>query len=486
MAELPDAPWATKDLPDAPWTTTPKSGAVGDFFKSIPRGVMSGLASGTNYSPEMAMGSPSPVTPPPAPAEMVTAAEKGLTGDLHKPEGRYGKIGAGVGEALGNPASWVGPGGPLLKAGGAILSGAGGEVGGQLAEGTKAEPYMRVLGAMTGGVTAAKTLGPTVERAAVPTGRELKDIGGRGYETARNMDLRLRPEGPQSWAAVVENELSGPAHGFSPNPKSAPGTFDVLAKIRDPIQTPADLPPKFMSGADLETVRKQLGSIAQEVQQTQGGPIKATPDARAAKVALERLKTYTENIPESHILAGDAKEYSRQIKEANANYAAGSRAEDFDTRLTKAERATDRQVAGSLDSQIKSKAGTLLDSAASRGMNDAEKAQLELINSGTATSNILRQLGRGGAGVIPMGAHIATAAATGGASIPASLAIGAPLYASRKIAEAMTKSRARDLVDMLAKRSPEYEQRAAAIPQVDNMPNKAAILRAMMNAGAQQ
>ncbi len=47
----------------------------------------------------------------------------------------------------------------------------------------------------------------------------------------------------------------------------------------------------------------------------------------------------------------------------------------------------------------------------------------------------------------------------------------------------MTKSRARDLVEMLAKRSPEYEQRAAGITPTDNMPNKAAILRAMIGGG---
>jgi hypothetical protein len=70
--------------------------------------------------------------------------------------------------------------------------------------------------------------------------------------------------------------------------------------------------------------------------------------------------------------------------------------------------------------------------------------------------------------------------ATGGGSIPASLAIGVPLYAARKVAEAMTKSRASELVDMLAKRSPEYERRAAAITPTDTSPNKAAIVRAIL------
>ncbi len=466
---------------NAPAAPAPKSSAAGDFFKSIPRGMMSGLSaagSALGQSTAHEMSQPEMAAEIPSAHDTTGILEKNVTGPMHQPEGRAGKFGAAIGESIGNPASYVGPGSLPLKVGGAILSAAGGEGAGQATEGTRAEAPARLIGALMGGVTAAKTLGPTVERAAVPTGQELRTIAARGgqhggYEGALNSGLVLDPKGVGSWAQTVEQNLNGAGFTGGQN-GTAPKTLGALSELQS---APAGA---TVGASNLDTIRKTLGTIAQETQPSMGGAIKPTADAAAASRALQHLRDYTENIPAGHVLAGDATGYANAIKEANANYAAGSRALDFDTRLTKAERATDRQVAGSLDSQIKSKAGQLLDSAASRGMNEAEKAQLELINSGTATSNILRQLGRGGAGVIPMGAHIATAAATGGSSIPLSLAIGTPLYAARKIAEQMTKGRASDLVDMLAKRSPEYERRAAQIVPTDTSANKAAVLRSMV------
>jgi hypothetical protein len=184
-------------------------------------------------------------------------------------------------------------------------------------------------------------------------------------------------------------------------------------------------------------------------------------------------------------LAGDPADYVRATKQANADWGAGQRTRDFDARLNKAENATDRQVAGSLDSQIKTKAGQLLDNPHKTGnLSKEELAQLQLINSGDLKSNLLRQLGRGGAGVIPLMAQAATAvplaAATGGLSVIPQAALAAALYGARKGSEAITKSRANKLAEMMAKRSPEYERRSANLPAADSSPQTAAILRALL------
>lgn len=401
-------------------------------------------------------------------------AAEGVMGELYKPQTAVGKVAHASIESLSNPVSYMAPGSGVLKVAGALLSGAGGETAGQATEGTKYETAARIAGGLAGGVAAARTLGPTIERAAIPTGRELKDVAGHGYDAALQSGLTLDPRGVGSWATNVEQRLTGAGFTGGTN-GTAPKTMAILGELQAP---PAG---STIGASNIDALRKTLGNIAQEVNPSMGGALKPTADATAATRALEHLRGYTENIPQNHILAGDAASYASNIREANANWAAGSRAQDFDARLTKAENATDRQVSGSIDSQIKSKAGQMLDNPQRmRGMNDEERAQLQLINSGTATSNILRQLGRGGAGVIPMGAHVAAAMATGGGSIPASLAVGVPLYAARKVAEAMTRSRAADLVDMLAQRSPEYERRAAAITPTDASPNRAAIVRAIL------
>lgn len=406
-----------------------------------------------------------------------------ISGPLYEPQTRTGKlVNAGI-ESVTNPVSYIGPGGALLKTGGALLSGLGGEAGRQATEGTRLEPYGQIAGALLGGTTAAKTMGPAAAKASTPTAAELKAAavsGGKfgGYEGAAKSGLELDPAGVASWAQDAEQKLYGNRFSGGKN-GTAPETF---AALEDLAQPPAQAGARtFVGPTNIDAVRARLQDIAQKVQPTQGGAFVPTRDAAAASQALEHLAAYTENIPQSHVLAGDAAAYVRATKEANANYGAGARTGDYDARLTKAERATDRQIAGSLDAQIKAKAGQIIDRGA-RGLNDAERAQLGLIEAGGPVSNTLRQLGRGGAGVIPMAAHVVTALATGGGSIPLQLGIGIPLYAARKTSEAITKSRAAKLAEMLAQRSPEYESRVAALPNVDTSPNKAAIARALLGA----
>lgn len=75
-------------------------------------------------------------------------AAEGVTGELPKPQTSAGKIVHSSLEAASNPLSYAGPGGALMKTGSALLSGAGSEGAGQATEGTKAEPYARIAGAL--------------------------------------------------------------------------------------------------------------------------------------------------------------------------------------------------------------------------------------------------------------------------------------------------------------------------------------------------
>ncbi len=389
-----------------------------------------------------------------------------------------------MGETLGNPISYLGPGTLALKVGAGVTSAVGGEAARQAAEGTAFEKPAQVAGSVVGGVTGAKTFGPGAPKAAIPTSSELFTAGGTGYKAARESGFAVDPKSfGASYATKTGQELAGPDHGFSGGPRGvAPKTFSVLEELQNPPDG------AVITASNLDTIRKNLGRIAEETQPANGGFAKPTPDAAAATIALERLRDYVENVPQSHVVAGNAEDYVRSIKQANADWAAGSRVRNLDARLTKAENTTDRQIAGSLDAQIKSKAGSMLDTPERmRGMNQAEKDQLQLINSGGPVSNTLRQLGRGGAGVIPIMGQLAAAPFVAGAAGPAGLIaqalLAGGLYGARKGSEAITKSRAETLVEMLAKRSPEYEKRAAALPPADVSPNVAAVVRALMQGG---
>ncbi len=179
-------------------------------------------------------------------------------------------------------------------------------------------------------------------------------------------------------------------------------------------------------------------------------------------MALGHLNNYTENIPTNHILAGDAAEYLRATKQGNANYAAAQRVRTVDAKINNATLNTEGSIATSLDNQIKSQIRPILKSEkAQRGFTAEELAALRGVNKGTVTSNILRQLGRGGSGVVPIGMHLAAAApaaaATGGTSLIAQALLAAGLYGAKKTAEGMTKGQAQRAAEMLAKRSPEYQ-----------------------------
>jgi hypothetical protein len=75
---------------------------------------------------------------------------EGQTGEFYKPKTTAGKYAQTMGEFL--PAAAAGPGRMVPKLVSALAGGAGSEAAGQATEGTKAEPYARVLGAVAGGL----------------------------------------------------------------------------------------------------------------------------------------------------------------------------------------------------------------------------------------------------------------------------------------------------------------------------------------------
>lgn len=133
---------------DAP---APK-GAVADFFSSIPRGLLHGLSSAAAASGR-AEAPLSGVDPAEVPgAEQATdLVEKNVTGALPKPQGDAGRYGAAVGDVLGNPASWIGPGSVLAKAATGVGSAVGSEAAGDAFKGSPYEGIARLAGSIVGG-----------------------------------------------------------------------------------------------------------------------------------------------------------------------------------------------------------------------------------------------------------------------------------------------------------------------------------------------
>jgi HYD1 signature containing ADP-ribosyltransferase len=129
---------------------------AGDFFRSIPRGIVSGLNNAGSALARATQAEMGQDVDAPTPGQGMEILEKEVTGPMHRPEGRAGEFGASVGEFLGNPASYLAPGSLPFKVGAAALGGLGSEAGGQLGEGTRLEGPLRFAGGVLGGLSAAR------------------------------------------------------------------------------------------------------------------------------------------------------------------------------------------------------------------------------------------------------------------------------------------------------------------------------------------
>ncbi|RTM11571.1 MAG: hypothetical protein EKK33_21340 [Bradyrhizobiaceae bacterium] len=129
---------------------------TGDFFRSIPRGVVSGFNSAASALGRATQAEMGQDVDAPTPEQGMQILEKEVTGPMYRPEGRAGQFGASVGEFLGNPASYMAAGGMPLKVGAAVLGGLGSEAGGQLGEGTPWEGPLRFAGGVLGPLGAVR------------------------------------------------------------------------------------------------------------------------------------------------------------------------------------------------------------------------------------------------------------------------------------------------------------------------------------------
>lgn len=215
-------------------------------------------------------------------SEQVSSAVEGVTGPVYQPKTTAGQYAKTIGEFA--PGAVAGPGGVIRKGAMAVVPGAMSEAFGQATEGTAAEPYARIGGALAGGVASAG-------RSARPgTKKMLKDVGrtDKAYARIENETNRaynqLRSAGIKYDANAVDAAIQD-VQQLRINPNLAPdsaGLRDEFAKfatkgmdfqdldeleqmatgiIRHHATKPAD---KFFTTAMLQKIRdvRERGAIA--------------------------------------------------------------------------------------------------------------------------------------------------------------------------------------------------------------------------------
>lgn len=147
----------------------PRSGPA-DFVMSLPHALLHGLASGIAGAGQAGAVDSMGIVPEKSldairnqnPEDLVKKAETDSGVTLPRPQGTWGRYGDAVGNAAGNPLSYIGPGSLLAKGAAAAASGAGSELAGDIADwlGNKVpglKAAAQLVGGLVGGHIGSKT-----------------------------------------------------------------------------------------------------------------------------------------------------------------------------------------------------------------------------------------------------------------------------------------------------------------------------------------
>lgn len=400
------------------------SNPVADFVRSIPGGLIqwpANMARGEQIESEQraaAFGQPN--AGPEVPTGNAAAEAVGLP----TPQGAGGRFGQSVGEFLGNPASFIGPGGVVRKGVGAILGGIGSQGGAE-----SGIPGGSLIGGAIGGLTAAPRA-PIAAAAevAAPTTKQLFDAAKGGYQSVAGAG-NYSPAMMESLVGQVEQTLK------SQNSRDylAPGVFRAVQELGGEN-----------SVEGVHNVRSLLGSIAQNGDKE---------TRRAAKIAQGEIDNFLEkNSPDA----------AAAIKEADANYAAASRSQRLNTVTDVADLRTGRAgYGGNAVNAMRQVLSPIVEKAIkgkSQGFSPEEISAMRDIVEGTRLTNTLR-----GAGMLSpeKGAlSLGVAAEVGHHIAGMHGAIGLPILgkAANRLADVMTGKQIDRLSELIRKRSPLYQQ----------------------------
>lgn len=346
------------------------------------------------------------------------------------------------------------------------------------------------------------------KKPVVPSTQELQAAGGADIQAAQSSDLKIPAQAVADYSRKVQQGLMGP--GSSIHPVDAPNTFTKLKELEG---APSDA---FFTPSNLQSLRESLQATAQNFNPN------AAKDQLAASRAIKQLDqllssvgpkdtvarpTASQGLATKEQLIADALSGKREadrvsglFERGRGNYAAAMRSNDISGELDRArtgvlERAEGRaQAANSgrnIDNTIRQKAEALLEKPKEiSGFSNPEVASLEHVVEGGAGRNTARNVGNwlgsgggiGQTGMATLGGVVGNAVMPGpigialGASLPTSIGAGA-----KAIANALAKRDLRAVDELMRKRSPLYEERAANPEKYVISPEKrAALARALL------
>lgn len=421
----------------------------------------------------------------------IRSAVESATGPLYDAKTRAGKLMETGGEFL--PAVLGGPESLASRLIGRVIAPATASEGlGELTEGTAAEPFARIGGALlgagaAGGLSRALRSGPVS-----PSAEELQSAingAGRGYNDPAVQDLRLAPEAMGRLADKINdnllqnkidplnapnvsrtvNQLGNGARFEEPTAQTNTVLSGPGYHIADDITQPAPY-----QIADIDLARQSLGDAPFE-------------ERRAAGIARSAIDNYLGNIPQSDVVSGNAAA-ANQALTARGNFAAMKRATDVSNALGRAENQAGSTYSGhNLDNATRQQLRPILNQKEGvskvPGFEDYTPDEIAALKSkvnGSFLRNTIRDVGKqlgggGGLGNITAGLGTGVTAHEAGADPMTSIGLGLGAMVGGRalggLANRMTAAEAEQMAALLRSRSPLGAQMRANAPAVLPPPN---------------
>ncbi len=417
------------------------AGMPGDAANLLTKGVdaATNMIANTFGLDERAKSGP-PILPT---SGQIQSGVEDLTGKFYQPQTRAGRFAGTMGEFMGNPSTYFGPGGLLRNAAMGAAAGAGSEGAGQLVEagGDKfktLEPYARLAGGLGAGAIAGR-MGRADYKPA-PTVDDLKDSATGHYNAMHSMGVEVHPYILDDTATNITTALK--TQGFYPN--IAPKTYSMIDELRNPDG------PTFTT-QQIESIRRGLNKVGPD-----------PTDRLAARQAIDAIdNTMAGLTPADAAVNGHfAPRVAQEAAMARGDYAAAKQAELIEAATTKAERQAASTGSGAnIDNATRQKFNQLLNNPSKmRGIPDDVRTQMEQVVNGTFTGDASRLVGKLAAtGIVSagMGAAIGHYLGLPPGVVPA---VG---YGLKKIGDTMTTAGARKSSELRRLNSPLARQRGS-------------------------
>jgi hypothetical protein len=382
------------------------------------------------------------------------------------PTSGLGRMAERSGEFLANPSTWIGPGGPIMKAASAITGGIGSFLGERFGE-KYGHPALGEFagGGLGGGVTGVLAPRGLPQRVPGSIRRATTEQAVRGESKAAYQELGMlqynmteQQAGQIKQAIVAELQRSDPLEPQRPlfRRENAPGVFKDL----DMLDKPSAMPGSAFGGPG---VVRQSGITVNDVERVRqflaGTRMNGGAEAVAATHAIEAIDDYLLNLPG---VAGIT-------ERARKNWAAYKRGQIVEETIAAAKRRADVTGTGAnFDNVLRQEFRRRIREKPKvfGAFSEFEQQQIDKILDPGNTVNFARWLSRMGprhyltAGVAGLGAKEVSA---GLASAGATAYTHDPLYilgtlaageAAHHVAEHAQLGRARRVAEFTRARSP--------------------------------